>query len=63
MKVLVTGGAGFIGSHIVDSLIEKGADVIVVDDLSTGNKMHLNKKAAFYRLDIQNPSLMARQEL
>ena len=43
-KVLVTGGAGFIGSHTVDALIEKGADVVVVDNLSTGRKENLNPK-------------------
>ncbi|MBI4707268.1 MAG: NAD-dependent epimerase/dehydratase family protein [Candidatus Omnitrophica bacterium] len=57
MKVLVTGGAGFIGSHIVDMLIAEGFEVVVVDDLSTGNEGNLNKKALFYRLDIQHPEL------
>jgi UDP-glucose 4-epimerase len=52
MKVLVTGGAGFIGSHIVDALIEAGHDVAVVDDLSTGSKRNLNPKARFYQVSI-----------
>jgi len=43
--VLVTGGAGFIGSHIVDLFISKGYEVIVVDNLSTGNIKNLNQKA------------------
>ena len=50
----MTGGAGFIGSHIVDSLIEEGYDVAVVDDLSTGRQEYINKEAKFYKLDIQN---------
>ncbi len=54
MKILVTGGAGFIGSHIVDSLIEKGHEVVVIDNLITGQKANLNKKAIFYKIDIQD---------
>jgi len=52
MKCLVTGGAGFIGSHIVDLLIEKNNEVVVVDNLLTGNKRNLNPKAVFYEVDI-----------
>jgi UDP-glucose 4-epimerase len=52
MKVLVTGGAGFIGSHIVDLLIETGYNVIVVDNLSTGNLANVHKKAVFYFTDL-----------
>lgn len=55
--VLVTGGAGFIGSHLVDRLIKEGYKVIVVDNLSTGKKENLNPKAKFYKLDIQNPKI------
>ena len=58
-KVLVTGGAGFIGSHIVDRCIEQGHDVVVVDDLSTGCRENLNPKAAFYEMDIQSEGLSA----
>ena len=57
MKVLVTGGAGFIGSHVVDGLIEEGHSVAVVDDLSTGKREHVNPQARFYELDIRSPSL------
>ena len=52
MKVLVTGGAGFIGSNVVDALIEKGHDVAVVDNLSTGKADNVNKKARLHRCDI-----------
>ena len=57
MKVLVTGGAGFIGSHVVDSLISAGYEVVVVDDLSTGNLANLNPAATFYQVDIRSPQL------
>ena len=51
-KYLVTGGAGFIGSTLVDKLIEQGNQVLVIDDLSAGKKENLNPKAEFYQLDI-----------
>lgn len=57
MKVLVTGGAGFIGSHVVDLLIEHGHEVVVVDNLSTGRVENLNPKARFYHLDVSDPNL------
>ena len=57
MKCLVTGGAGFIGSHIVDTLLEAGHEVVVVDDLSTGKRSNLNTRARFYELDIRSPEL------
>ena len=52
MKFLVTGGAGFIGSHLVDRLIKGGHKVVVIDNLSTGKKENLNPKAKFYKIDI-----------
>jgi UDP-glucose 4-epimerase len=52
MKILVTGGAGFIGSNLVDKLIDGGCKVFVIDNLSTGKKENLNKKAIFYKADI-----------
>ncbi len=54
MKILVTGGAGFIGSHIVDAYIREGHTVVVVDDLSSGRQENLHPKAVFYRLDIRD---------
>ncbi len=56
-RVLVTGGAGFIGSHVVDSLIEAGHEVVVVDDLSRGRRRNVNPKARFYRIDIRKEEL------
>lgn len=55
--ILVTGGAGFIGSHIVGRLIENGDKVVVVDNLSTGKSEYLNKKAIFYNVDIVDDKL------
>jgi len=52
MNILITGGAGFIGSHIADSLIKLGHRVSVVDNLSTGNMSNVNKQAQFYNVDI-----------
>ena len=52
MKYLVTGGAGFIGSNLVDKLIEMGHEVIVFDDLSFGRRSHVNKKAEFHKVNI-----------
>jgi len=52
MKYLVTGGAGFIGSNLVDKLIEQGHSVAIIDNLSTGKERNLNPKAEFHKMDI-----------
>ncbi len=57
LKILVTGGAGFIGSSIVDRLIADNYEVAVVDDLSSGMEENINKKARFYKLNIQDPEI------
>ena len=57
MKCLVTGGAGFIGSNLVEKLVQLGHDVTVLDNLATGRLQNLNKlisKIAFYKVDITN---------
>lgn len=54
MKILVTGGAGFIGSHIVDALLAQGHEVAVMDNLITGRKENLNTQAKFYHVDIRD---------
>ncbi len=57
MKILVTGGAGFIGSHVVDGYINLGHDVVIVDNLRTGFRHNVNAKATFVELDIRSPKL------
>ena len=57
MRITVTGGAGFIGSHLVDRLIEDGHTVQVIDNLYTGNKEFVHLKAQFVELDIRDPKL------
>ncbi len=54
MKILVTGGAGFIGSWVADTLIEQGHEVIIIDDLSTGIEENLPKDAHFIKCDIRD---------
>lgn len=58
MKVLVTGGAGFIGSHVVELYLKNGYEVVIVDDLSTGRASNLNPAAKFYKMDIRDPNLV-----
>lgn len=57
MKILVTGGAGFIGSNVVDAYIKEGHEVIVVDNLYSGRRRNLNPEARFHLMDIRSPEL------
>src|SRR5947208_6228387 len=59
MRVLVTGGAGFIGSHVVDLLVDEDHDVAVVDNLSSGSLRNLNVSARFFEIDVQNAEFAA----
>jgi UDP-glucose 4-epimerase len=56
-KILVTGGAGFIGSHVVEVFLEKGYEVVILDDLSTGRESNINPRAKFYKMDIRSPEV------
>ncbi len=60
MRCLVTGGAGFIGSNLVDKLVGMGEDVYVVDDLSSGVESNINKKAKFFKCDISKKEDLKR---
>ncbi|HHW39742.1 MAG TPA: SDR family oxidoreductase [Syntrophomonadaceae bacterium] len=57
MRILVTGGAGFIGSNIVDALVDEGHEVVVVDNLSSGKRENLNPAVKFYEMDVCDPAL------
>lgn len=58
MKVIITGGAGFIGSNIADLLIDKGFQVVIIDNLSHGKEENINPKAKFYNCDIRNSEIL-----
>jgi len=60
VKILVTGGAGFIGSHIVDQYLQLGHEVVVIDNLSTGQRDNLNPQATFHQVDITNAEAVAQ---
>ncbi len=60
MRILVTGGAGFIGSNIVDALLEQNHEVAVLDDLSTGKEANLNPRAQFFQADIRDQDTLTR---
>ena len=57
MNILVTGGAGFIGSHVVDAYINDNHNVVIVDDMSRGRKEFINPRATFYQISISDPQL------
>jgi UDP-glucose 4-epimerase len=56
VRIVVTGGAGFIASHVVDACVERGDEVHIVDDFSTGQRTNLNPKAELHQADIANPN-------
>ena len=57
MKILITGGAGFIGSHLSDALLAAGHEITIIDDLSSGTKDFLPKEAEFLKMDIRDEKL------
>ena len=59
-NILVTGGAGYIGSHISEILVKKNKNVFLIDNLSTGHRKLINKNAKFFKLDISNEKKLKR---
>jgi UDP-glucose 4-epimerase len=59
-KILITGGAGFIGSHVADGYLALGHDVVIVDDLSTGNRRNVPDRARFYEADVTDEQALVR---
>jgi len=57
MKIVVTGGAGFIGSHVADACLAAGHEVVVLDDLSSGKRHQVPARATFHQVDIQDPAV------
>lgn len=57
MKILVTGGCGFIASHVADAYVREGHEVVVVDNLSTGKRENKPEKAGFYQIDVCDPAI------
>ena len=63
MRCIVTGGAGFIGSNLVDELVNDGHEVIIFDDLSTGSQYNLNPKAKFFKIDIADKNVFDKKRI
>jgi UDP-glucose 4-epimerase len=60
MKIVVTGGAGFIASHVVDAYIAAGHKVAIIDNLSSGSRKNINPRTNFYKADIRNPAALRK---
>jgi len=60
MKIVITGGAGFIASHIADAYLKAGHQVVIIDNLLTGSRKNINPQAKFYKADITNLALMEK---
>lgn len=58
MKILLTGGAGFIGSHLAEAILQKGHQVVILDNLSTGKREYLPDGAVFYEVDIRDEKIL-----
>tara|TARA_B110000259_G_scaffold183283_1_gene228315 strand:- start:414 stop:620 length:207 start_codon:yes stop_codon:yes gene_type:complete len=60
-NILVTGGAGYIGSHIIELLVKKNLNTIILDNLSTGHKELIKKKSKFIKSDIKNLTILKKK--
>ena len=60
MSILITGGAGYIGSHVAEKLIQQKYNVVIIDNLKTGYKKLISKKAIFIKSDINNKELLVK---
>ena len=60
MKILLTGGAGFIGSWVADRLIQEGHEVLIIDNLSSGIESNINQNAEFVKCDVRDKELLSK---